>query len=79
MESGGPCVMMNGTWMTHRFFVGAWVTGMLRALPRGLTTDKDLETSHMITCNAEGMNLVSSTVRATDFKVITVITQRTQE
>ena len=77
-EPGEPCVMMNGTWMTHRFFVGAWGTGMLRALPRGAAMDKDLETSLSIMFSAVGMNRVSLTVPTMDSKYITAIILRTQ-
>ena len=64
--------MMNGTWMTHRFFVGAWGTGMLRALPREAAMDKAPETSHSIMSGAVEMNRVSLTVPTMDSKYITV-------
>ena len=76
-EPGEPCVMMNGTWMMHMFFVGAWGTGMLRALPRGAAMDKALETSHSIMFSAVAMNRVSLTVPTMDFKYITAIILRT--
>ena len=70
--------MMNGTWMTHRFFVGAWGTGMLRALPRGAAMDKAPETSLSTMSSAVGMNQVSLTVPTMDSKYITAIMLRTQ-
>ena len=78
-EPGEPYVMMNGTRMTHRFFVGAWGTGMLRALPRGAAMDKALETSPSIMFSAMEVNQVCSTVPATDFKSITAIIQKMLE
>ena len=70
--------MMNGTWMTHVFFVGAWGTGMLRALPRGAAMDKAPETSPSIMSSAVEMNRVSLTVPTMDFKYITAIILGTQ-
>ena len=55
------------------FFVGAWGTVMLRALPRGAAMDKALETSPSIMSSAVEMNRVSLTVPTMDFKYITVI------
>ena len=71
--------MMNGTWMTHRFFVGAWGTGMLRPLPRGAAMDKALETSPSIMFSAVEMNRVSLTVPTKDFKYITATIQKMPE